>query len=111
MKKFRVPIFTDQYAVNVFIGEREKLIKAAAKYSHNTKEQVEKWFANNGGLTFLTSTPLIIVHKKKDTTITLAHEASHAMDFIHNRIKMNDTSGEFRAHGIAAILRGVQKKC
>lgn len=114
VKKLKVPIFTEEYYITVFIGKRDELIKAAAKYTTYSPKTVEFDFKGRG-LTyncFPELHPLILVDGDLPHTIsipTLAHEASHALDYIQEYLGMDDKSGEFRAHGISAILRAIYK--
>ena len=61
MKKFRVPVFTEEYAINVCLGTRKEILKEAAKY---LEHGVEKEFAYSRGMCwdcFPDKNPLIIV--------------------------------------------------
>ena len=115
MKKIRVPIFTEEYAVNVYIGKQEEVIKNAAKYMKCSEIKVKNQFHNKRGMAwncFPEWHPLIGINGELSATIalaTLAHESSHTLDFIIHHIGLDDRSGEFRAHGIACIMRTVGK--
>ncbi len=41
---------------------------------------------------------------------TIAHEASHAVEAIAEFVGIDDRAGEFQAHGIAAVVRAMNKK-
>ena len=56
--------------------------------------------------------PLIVIDgdiPANHALATIAHEAAHALDYIIEFIGMDDRSGEFRAHGIAEIMRQTTK--
>jgi hypothetical protein len=58
------------------------------------------------------SNPLFIVDGDLPVPVglaTAAHEASHVMDYIIEYIGMDDKSGEFRGHGIGAVMRSINK--
>ncbi len=110
MKKYKIPIFTEEYGVIVYIGKRQELIKAGAKYTEEHEDFFGDEFTGRGlcykGLP--EKYPLIIVDGDLPIPIciaTLAHEASHSMDFIAEHLKIRETNGEFHAHGISVILR------
>lgn len=116
MKKVRVPIFTEEYAINLCIGEKEKLVKEAARYCNESEDFIRRMFNGRGlaldAITKVNKHPLIIVDGSLpciDSLPTVAHEACHAMDYITSFIGMNDISGEFRAHGVSAVLRTVTR--
>ncbi len=114
MKKIAVQIFTEEYRVNVCIGKRKEIVAEAAKYLGKPVERVEKEFENARGMAWNCmpeSNPFIIIDGALPAAIalsTLAHEASHALDYIKEFLCMDDRSGEFHAHGVAAVMRQVQ---
>lgn len=114
MKKFKVPIFTEEYFIIVIIGERKQIIRSLAKYTSSTIQEVESFFTDYcSGLCWNclpNNHPIIAIDGKLNAfkqISTLAHEASHAMDYIADHIKLDHT--EFRAHGIASVMRYVFK--
>ncbi|ABE61206.1 hypothetical protein Nham_0310 [Nitrobacter hamburgensis X14] len=115
MKKILVPIFTEEYKIWVYIGSRAELVKAAAKYIGETEAKFDKEFVGRGqALDYIDKGlyPLIIVDGRlpvRTALATLAHEASHSMDSLERYIGIKDKHGEFRAHGIAAVVRTVSK--
>lgn len=116
MKKFRVLAFTEEYAVNVYFGSVKDVSKAAGKYMKCSAKAVERDFEGHRGVAwncFPESNPLIVVDASLPWHValaTLSHEASHAMDYIAKAVGMEDKSGEFHAHGIAAVMRTVLKE-
>ena len=110
--KFRVPIFTEEYAVNVLIGTKDDVRKALVAYTQYAPRTIEHNF-NGRGLTYNLypdKHPIIGVDGDLPIHIaiaTLAHEASHALAAIEKYVSMDDKSDEFHAHGIAAIMRTV----
>lgn len=119
MKKYCVPIFTEEYKVVVYVGKKDEIIREAAKYAKQSSDKgcTLEWFKEtfNGrghSFSFPDLHPLILVNGDlpADTAIaTLAHEACHAVEYIEDYITLNDTRGEFRGHGIAAVMRAVVK--
>lgn len=115
MKKIRVPIFTEEYAINVYIGKEDEMLKAASKYMKCSFNATKNQFEGNRGMAwncFPEWNPLIGINGELPFRIalaTLAHEACHAMDYIIEKIGINDRSGEFRCHGISAVMREVCK--
>ena len=119
MIKKKIRVFTEEYRINVFIGTRDEIVSAAARYLKAQKKDIARQFGSCRGfawncLAFEENKrqPLIIVDGDLPEHIalaTLAHEASHAMDYIASHISLNDRSGEFHAHGIAAVMRGCGK--
>lgn len=114
MKKFKVPIFTEEYSVIVVIGARKDIIKFISKYTGSTIQEVEIFFTDYcSGLCWNclpNNHPLIAVDGQLNAfkqISTIAHEAAHAMDYIADHIKLEHT--EFRAHGIASIMRHIFK--
>ena len=114
MKKIKVPILTEEYAVWVYIGKPEQVRKETSRYLG--KEVEKEWNELHRGRTYqglnYKKHPLIIINGNLPYPIalaTLAHEASHAVDYIAEFVGITDTSGEFKGHGIAAIIRGVGK--
>jgi hypothetical protein len=115
--RIKVPIFTEEYSIIVVIGTRTQLFSVVAKYLEVSTKAVENDF---GGCRGRAWNALDDVYKNKHPIIaingdlpnhvalaTLAHEASHAMDFIGDFIGIKDTNGEFHAHGISAVMRAV----
>lgn len=111
MKKYKVPIFTEEYFVNVYIGNNNEIKKEAIKYGIKEEYLIE----NTRGMAFRMlpdKHPLIIVNGDLPTHIaiaTLAHEGCHAINFISEYLHINDINGEFQAHGVSAILRATLK--
>jgi len=118
MKTILVPILTEQYKIKVCIGSKKELIRFASKYLDKTKEDIEKFVNNNRGAAFntfdmgLNIHPLIIINgdfPAGEAIATVAHEASHAMDYLQWALGIKDGSGEFHAHGIASVIRHASK--
>ncbi len=119
MYKKKIAILNTEYKVNVYIGTQEELFDAALKYlgKKADKEWLKENILNNRGLSFnlfkdLQKSPLILVDGDLPHYVvmaTLAHEASHAISYIEERLGIDDRSDEFRGHGIGAIMRAVLK--
>lgn len=117
MKTYLVPIFTDEYSVDIYIGtpkELDKLLK-----DNLAPKDYEKYYFNgndHNGRAFNClpkNHPFIIINGDLnyfDALGVLAHEASHVMDYISDYVGLDDKSGEFRAHGIGRIVAKVTKK-
>lgn len=116
MRTVKVSIFTEEYFIWVYFGSRKEIVEAGAKYVGQTVKRFNKDFLNSRGqhLDYLGKGlySLIIVRtdlSKKVIRAVLAHEASHAMDSLQKYIGINDRNGEFKAHGIAAVMRQAGK--
>lgn len=111
MRKITVPILTEEYKVVVLLGEKKDLIKPIARYGGLTEEQAKEDFIGCGiCFNFFSKNchPLIAVDTSLKVEIglaTLAHEASHAMNYIEDYLNLRDSGGEFHAHGIASVVR------
>lgn len=112
MKKYRVPIFTEEYAINICIGTIKEIEKGAKSYGIKS----DNLFSAHRGRAyncFPDKLPFITINGDLPAHMalaTLAHEASHAIDYIIEYVGINDRSGEFRGHGIAAVMRTVGRK-
>ena len=115
MRKYRIRIFTEEYAVNVFIGSRDEILNAGVLYTKYAPKSLRRDFESKRGITyncFPEKNPLILIDGDLPAhiaTATLAHEASHALQYLMDYLGMDDRSDEFRGHGIAAIMRTVGK--
>lgn len=115
MIKFKVPIFTEEYSINVAIGKREEISKVIAKTCKGwSYEEALAWTeARRGGTFDLLPRihPLIVVDSELGAGVysTLPHEAAHAADYIMDNLGIEDKSGEFRAHAISAVMRYYNK--
>lgn len=115
MKKFRIQIFTEEYAVNVYIGKRDELIKAGAVYTTYSPKTIRNDF-NGRGICYNVypeKHPLILIDgdlKFQTQLATMAHEAIHAVDYLMNYIKIDMAETEFRGHAVAVILRTILGK-
>lgn len=111
----RVRVFTEEYAIHVYLGDIETVNRKA-------QERVDRACPNGITLdrigdvrgiawnTLPKHNPIIGVASDLsliEAVATLAHEASHAMDFIAENIGLQDGKGEFRAHGISCVIRQV----
>jgi hypothetical protein len=52
MIKLRIPIFTDEYAVNVYIGAKKDIVPAAAKYTGEDCKRIGKAMEHSRGRAF-----------------------------------------------------------
>lgn len=114
MRHYRIPIFTEEYAVHVLVGKRPEIVTAIAKYTTYSRKTIERDFGGRGVTynVYPDKHPIIGIDgdlKPHIAVATLAHEASHAIHYLERHIGLDDSSDEFRAHGIATILRTVLK--
>lgn len=115
MKKYRIPIFTEEYSVNLVIGKREEVEKELSKYTTYSPKTIKKDF-NGRGICYNCypeKHPIIGIdgNLKVGTQIaTLAHESIHAIDYLMEYIGIDSKETEFRGHGVATILRKVLNK-
>lgn len=117
--KLRVPIFTEEYSIQIGIGTRSQILCFASDYLNQSLKAIENDFGKCRGRAwdalndvYGNKHPLIVIDADYPTHIslaTVAHEASHAMDFIEEYVGVNDKNGEFHAHGISAVMRAVGK--
>jgi len=114
-----VPILTDEYFVDVLFGDREAVVHAGAKLCGDTVDWFRNEFEGKRGMACnllkkqRPRSPLIVLDSSLPWPValaTLAHEASHCMDYIASYIGIDDRSGEFHAHGIGAVMRSVGKE-
>jgi hypothetical protein len=119
MNKLKVPILTEEYKIIVYIGTKEELIKQGSKYLNLDKETIKDFLDNRRGIAYdtlraeLNKDVIILIdgdYNYNDSVATIAHEASHAMDFIQAYLGISDSSGEIHAHGIASVLRHTLKE-
>lgn len=107
MKKIRIPILNDEYAVYVVMG-KEKDVKRFVHY-HFEGKSIFIGLEGNRGLTFCHTgyMPVIWMDNLKSYEFagTLSHEAVHAIDFIFTSIGEPQTRGELFAHSVGAIVR------
>ena len=114
MKKYRVQIFTEEYAVNVFIGKRDWCIKEGAKYTTYSPRTIKKDFTGRGITynVFPEKNPLILIDGELKATTqiaTIAHEAIHAIDYMMDYLNIDSKETEFRGHAVACLLRSILK--
>jgi hypothetical protein len=112
MKKYRIPIFTEEYAVNVVIGKRNEVIKELAKYTTYSPKTITKDF-NGRGICYNCypdKHPIIGIDEELNALTqiaTIAHEAIHAIDYMMDCLGIDAKETEFRGHGVATILRNI----
>lgn len=115
MKTFKIPIFTEEYKVSVFIGTKGELIKAASKYTTYSPKTITRELENRRGLAydlFPDLDPLILINGELPAYLalsTLAHESCHAVGFIEKFLGIDDRNDEFKSHGIGTIMRTVSE--
>jgi hypothetical protein len=115
--KLKVPIFTEEYSIIVVVGTPTQIFPIVAKHLDVSKRAVENDFGSCRGRAwdalddvYGNKHPIIAIdgtYPPHVALATVAHEASHAMDFIERFIGLNDKNGEFHAHGISAVMRAV----
>ncbi len=110
----RVPILAEEYAIHVFVGLGPTVLRAAhQKLRSNGVRNVrlEGSLDGNRGIAWNClpdHNPIIGVRidlSGVELLGTLAHEASHAMGHIARATDLDDDRGEFRAHGVGAVMR------
>lgn len=118
MKKEIVPILTEEYKIVVYIGTLKELTKHGAKYLNISRDEMKSLLTNQRGLTYdslragIGKYPIIFINGDHDyisAIATIAHEASHAMDYIQRYLGIDDRAGEIHAHGVASVLRHTLK--
>ena len=112
LRYVRVPIFTEEYAIHVYSGAPAAIQRAAeARVRRHDCTLVTNFADKLRGLAWNAlpeHNPIIGVRGDLadiDLLATLAHEASHAMGYIVDCTGLDDGRGEFRAHGISAVVR------
>lgn len=113
-KKYKVPIFTEEYWVTVYIGDPETICNAAKKDHPFVLNLNNRTLDGQRGQSYNTipdSNPFILVKgnlSKSDGIATIAHEAVHAVEYIYRYLGIKEEiASEFIAHGTSAILRAV----
>lgn len=110
IKRYEVLILNDEYSVVVVLGSLKELNEYGSKYVNDTVNVTGR------GLTLLTlesghsKPPLILVDSDLPASValaTLAHEAVHAVDDVIGYTGIKDSSGEFMAYSVGAIMRVV----
>lgn len=115
MKIIKIPVFTEEYGIIVYLGTPKELIKPTSKYVGVGEKTIEKDFANKRGLTFNCypdKHPLVVIDSTLDYYValaTFAHEISHAMQYVAEYVGIDDKNGEFEAHGISTSIRVISK--
>jgi len=110
MKKYTIPIFTEEYCVNVIMGTRKQIVKELAKYTGYAEKTIERDFIGRGIFynMFPDMHPVIAVDSDLKVNIgiaTLAHEAIHAVRATEEYLGMDDRNDEFLAHAVSTIIR------
>ncbi|MFA6314967.1 MAG: hypothetical protein WC648_01175 [Candidatus Paceibacterota bacterium] len=115
-----VPIFTEEYSIRVCLGTRSQILCFASDYLNQSLKAVENDYGNCRGRAWNAlddvygrKNPIIVIDSTLPAHValaTVAHEASHAMDFIEEYVGVRDRNGEFHAHGISAVMRAVGNK-
>lgn len=116
MKHYTVPIFTDKYFVDVYLGKTKELDAFLKKTLRANIYEANQWDGKHAGKAFNCFpkyNPFIIIDSSLPYFVavgTVAHEASHALDYIAKHLGLNDESGEFRAYGIGEIVSRIGMK-
>ena len=107
MKKIRIPILNDEYAVYMITGKEKDVEKFI--HHHFEDKTIFIGLEGNRGKTFYRPgyMPVIWMDNLKPFEFagTLSHEAVHAVDFIFTSIGEPETRGELFAHSVGAIVR------
>lgn len=106
-KEIVIPILNDEYKVIFTWGNAEQIKKVLESYGH--QEWATIGMENDRGRCFYTSGshPVIAMPGKPKTPTeigTLAHEATHAVEYLFDYIS-EKPGGEIFAHSIGAIVR------
>lgn len=112
MKEIVVPVLNNEYKVIVCFGG-EKVIRKVLTAWHYPKD-CDLDLDGYRGRTFSRKNchPVIALHKKPRTPEeigTLAHEATHAIDWIMQTISETGRLEEVYAHCVGAVVREVLK--
>lgn len=106
-KEIEIPILNDEYKVIFTWGNAEQIKKVLESYGH--QEWATIGMENCRGRCFYTrgSHPVIAMPRRPKTPTeigTLAHEATHAVEYLFDYIS-EKPGGEIFAHSIGAIVR------
>lgn len=107
-----IPILNDEYKVIVSFGNPGKIAKVLKAWGHQEHATIGN-VEDRRGVCFYTKGchPVIAMPRKPKTPTeigTLAHEATHAIEYIFDAIQQ-EFRGELVAHSIGAIVRGALK--
>ena len=114
MKKISVPILTEEYSIIVYIGTLQEIAEQGGLYLDLEKRIMDEMLKGKRGIAYNTfraginKDPIILIdgdHEYREAIATIAHEASHAMDYIQEYLGIDDRAGEVHAHGIASVMR------
>ena len=108
-----IPLLNNEYKVIVCFGGVKEIRKTLTSWHYPIDFDIESDLINMRGRTYSKKGchPVILLPKKPKTAEeigTLAHEATHAVDWIFNSIGETHTE-EVYAHCVGAIVRGVLK--
>ncbi len=115
VKHYRISIFTEEYKIDVVLGNEKDSLTKLSNLLGDSKSEIASRIKKNRGYCWdigQANHCTIWVDDSLPYHIaiaTLAHESSHAMSCIQEFIGMNDKNDEFRAHGIACVMRTVGK--
>jgi hypothetical protein len=113
-KSIVIPILNHEYKVVVCWGDRKLLRKVMWAHHYDTDYHhigyLEDETENRRGVTFKQARcyPVIWIDTNlpvHDAIGTLAHEATHAVDYIFSDIDETTHQGEVYAHSVGAIVR------
>lgn len=111
-KEIEIKILNNEYKVIVCWGDSKYIGKVVNSWGHG-RSDVSKELEQRRGACFYAKDchPIIALPKKPKTPEqigTLAHEATHAITNIFEKIE-EDTSNEIFAHSVGAVVREVLK--
>lgn len=107
-----IPILNNEYKVIVCCGNDKQIAKVLKNWHHNC-DDVRSAMTDRRGVCFYAKNchPIIALHRKPKTADeigTLAHEATHAVNNIFEKIEEN-ASDEVFAHSVGAVVRETLK--
>lgn len=112
MKKIKIPILTDEYLVELYIGSIDELAQSGMRYLEKSEKEMKEILSGKKGITanclIIGKHPIIMIndnYSKNDIIATVAHEAAHAVDCVIDFVSIDDNNQEFLAHGIGVIVR------
>jgi hypothetical protein len=111
-KEIIIPILNDEYKVIVCFGNPDRISKVLKSWGHQEHATIGG-VEDRRGACFYTKGchPVIALPRKPKTPTeigTLAHEATHAIEYIFDAIQQ-EFRGELVAHSVGAVVRGCLK--
>jgi hypothetical protein len=108
-----IPVLNSEYKVIFTWGNPEEIGKVLKSWGHK-EHAVLGGVEDRRGVTFhsMGFHPVIAMPRKPKTPTeigTLAHEATHAVNYIYDMLGEDYRNSELFAHSVGAVVRGVLK--